>query len=128
MHQVNMHEAKSQLSALVEEVLDGGEVVIARAGKPLDHPRLTVHEHPWKTIGSLIESNQWAERKSGSLSAQPEDDRHGHLAGDLALAAAGREESPLADGAQCRPVEYSVTAAVLHGDRLGRAVGAYQDL
>jgi prevent-host-death family protein len=35
MHQVNMHEAKSQLSALVEEVLAGGEVVIARAGKPL---------------------------------------------------------------------------------------------
>ncbi len=35
MHQVNMHEAKSHLSALVEEVLVGGEVVIARAGKPL---------------------------------------------------------------------------------------------
>jgi len=35
MHQVNMHEAKSQLSALVEEVLAGGEVIIARAGKPL---------------------------------------------------------------------------------------------
>ncbi len=35
MHQVNMHEAKSNLSALVEEVLEGGEVVIARAGKPL---------------------------------------------------------------------------------------------
>ncbi len=35
MHQVNMHEAKSQLSALVEEVLAGGEVVIAKSGKPL---------------------------------------------------------------------------------------------
>jgi prevent-host-death family protein len=35
MHQVNMHEAKSQLSSLVDEVLSGGEVVIARAGKPL---------------------------------------------------------------------------------------------
>lgn len=35
MRQVNMHEAKSRLSALVEEVLAGGEVVIARAGKPL---------------------------------------------------------------------------------------------
>lgn len=35
MRQVNMHEAKSHLSALVEEVLAGGEVVIARAGKPL---------------------------------------------------------------------------------------------
>ena len=35
MQQVNMHEAKSQLSALVEEVLAGGEVVIAKAGKPV---------------------------------------------------------------------------------------------
>ena len=35
MHQVNMHEAKSQLSALVDEALAGGEVIIARAGKPL---------------------------------------------------------------------------------------------
>jgi len=35
MHQVNMHEAKSNLSALIEEVLSGGEVIIARAGKPL---------------------------------------------------------------------------------------------
>lgn len=35
MQQVNMHEAKSQLSALVDEVLAGGEVVIAKAGKPV---------------------------------------------------------------------------------------------
>jgi prevent-host-death family protein len=32
---VNMHEAKSQLSALVEAVNGGEEVVIARAGKPV---------------------------------------------------------------------------------------------
>ena len=35
MHQVNMHQAKSQLSKLVEEVQAGAEVVIARAGKPV---------------------------------------------------------------------------------------------
>lgn len=35
MHTVNMHEAKSTLSALVEEVLAGEEVIIAKAGKPL---------------------------------------------------------------------------------------------
>jgi prevent-host-death family protein len=35
MRQVNMHEARSQLSTLVGEVLAGGEVVIARAGKPI---------------------------------------------------------------------------------------------
>jgi prevent-host-death family protein len=35
MHTVNLHEAKTQLSALVEEVLKGEEVIIARAGKPV---------------------------------------------------------------------------------------------
>jgi prevent-host-death family protein len=33
--QVNMHEAKTHLSRLVERALQGEEVVIARAGKPL---------------------------------------------------------------------------------------------
>jgi antitoxin (DNA-binding transcriptional repressor) of toxin-antitoxin stability system len=32
--QVNMHEAKSQLSALAEKVLEGERVIIAKAGKP----------------------------------------------------------------------------------------------
>jgi antitoxin (DNA-binding transcriptional repressor) of toxin-antitoxin stability system len=41
-HQVNMHEAKSQLSRLGERVWRGETVVIARAGKPwLD---LTAHK------------------------------------------------------------------------------------
>jgi prevent-host-death family protein len=31
----NIHEAKSQLSKLVERALEGEEVVIARAGKPM---------------------------------------------------------------------------------------------
>jgi prevent-host-death family protein len=32
---VNMHEAKSTLSRLVEKVSEGEEVVIAKAGKPV---------------------------------------------------------------------------------------------
>lgn len=32
---VNMHEAKSNLSALIGRVLDGEQVTIARAGTPL---------------------------------------------------------------------------------------------
>ena len=32
--QVNMHEAKSKLSALAEKVWEGETVVIAKAGKP----------------------------------------------------------------------------------------------
>ena len=35
MKQVNMHQAKTHLSRLVEEVSQGGEVVIAKAGKPV---------------------------------------------------------------------------------------------
>lgn len=35
MHRVNMHEAKTKLSALVEAALRGEEVIIAKAGKPL---------------------------------------------------------------------------------------------
>jgi len=35
MHQVNMHEAKSQLSKLVDEVQAGEEVIIAKSGKPV---------------------------------------------------------------------------------------------
>jgi prevent-host-death family protein len=31
----NLHEAKSQLSKLVEQALAGEEVIIARAGKPM---------------------------------------------------------------------------------------------
>lgn len=32
---VNVHEAKTHLSRLLQEVAEGGEVVIARAGKPV---------------------------------------------------------------------------------------------
>ena len=44
MKSYNMHEAKSQLSKLVEQALSGEETIIARAGKavvkliPCDHP------------------------------------------------------------------------------------------
>ena len=34
MTQVNIHDAKTRLSELIAEVENGGEVVIARAGKP----------------------------------------------------------------------------------------------
>ncbi len=40
MTQFNMHEAKTNLSSLVERALAGEEIWIARAGKPL--VRLTV--------------------------------------------------------------------------------------
>lgn len=44
--QVNMHEAKSQLSKLGRLAWEGEEVVIARAGKP--YLRLTPYREPRK--------------------------------------------------------------------------------
>ena len=41
LRQVNVHEAKTHLSRLLEEVEGGGEVIIARAGKPV--ARLVPH-------------------------------------------------------------------------------------
>lgn len=35
MKQVNIHEAKTNLSALIEEVQAGAEIIIAKAGKPV---------------------------------------------------------------------------------------------
>ena len=35
MHTVNIHEAKTNLSRLLEEVAAGQEVIIAKAGKPM---------------------------------------------------------------------------------------------
>jgi prevent-host-death family protein len=35
METVNIHQAKTQLSRLIEEVSEGKEVTIARAGKPV---------------------------------------------------------------------------------------------
>lgn len=41
---INIHEAKTQFSKLVETVLQGGNVTIARAGKPV--ARLVPIEEP----------------------------------------------------------------------------------
>lgn len=35
MHTVNIHEAKTHLSKLLEEVSNGQEIVIAKSGKPM---------------------------------------------------------------------------------------------
>ncbi len=35
MRQINIHEAKTHLSELVEEVARGEEIIIAKAGKPM---------------------------------------------------------------------------------------------
>jgi len=49
--QVNMHEAKTQLSALVERVLAGEQVTIARAGTPVVD--LVIHHGASPVFGLL---------------------------------------------------------------------------
>jgi prevent-host-death family protein len=53
MHATNISEAKAQLSALVEKVLAGQEVIIGKAGKPV--ARLVQYKH------------QESDRKPGAL-------------------------------------------------------------
>ena len=56
MPTVNMHEAKSQLSALVEAVMAGEEVIIARAGRPV--ARLV----PFEPAGKPRKPGRWEGR------------------------------------------------------------------
>ena len=49
--QVNMYEAKTQLSKLVERAANGEEIIIAKAGKPV--ARLTTLSQPKRQPGSM---------------------------------------------------------------------------
>lgn len=49
MVQFNVHEAKTQLSRLIEAALAGETVTIARAGKPVVD--LVAHQEPKVTVG-----------------------------------------------------------------------------
>jgi prevent-host-death family protein len=51
MHTVNIHEAKTHLSRLLEEVAAGGEVVIARAGRPVARLVPYRHARPQRSFG-----------------------------------------------------------------------------
>lgn len=53
MWQVNVHEAKSQLSRLIEQVLAGEQVTIARAGKPVVD--LVIH----RTVDVHLGADAW---------------------------------------------------------------------
>lgn len=59
MSTVNVHEAKTGLSALLASVEHGGEVVIARHGKPV--ARLVAYSAPEKRVrGSWGDLPGWA--------------------------------------------------------------------
>jgi len=51
MRQVNIHEAKTQLSRLIQEALNGTEVIIARDNKPLVRLQVLPEARPERRIG-----------------------------------------------------------------------------
>jgi prevent-host-death family protein len=71
----NMHDAKSNLSKLIEQVLAGESVTIARAGKPLVD--LTKHEPPKKfelgSLSHLIQYNMTDEQEKAFFAPEPWD-------------------------------------------------------
>ena len=60
---VNIYEAKTQLSKLVDLAASGTDVVIARAGKPV--ARLTaLKEEKRPLVYGLLEGEGWIDRKA----------------------------------------------------------------
>ena len=62
---VNVHEAKTHLSRLLERVLQGEEIIIARAGTPVARltalPPTTAGRKPGTAIGKVTYSDDFAE-------------------------------------------------------------------
>lgn len=54
MYQINFHEAKTQLSRLVDEAASGEEIIIAKAGKPVARlVPLAANESKTRTLGGM---------------------------------------------------------------------------
>jgi prevent-host-death family protein len=51
--QFNIHEAKTRLSQIIEQVEAGGDAVIARAGKPIVRLVLVEEQPPRRVLGRL---------------------------------------------------------------------------
>ncbi len=58
MRQVNIHEAKTHLSQLVEEAARGDEIIIAKAGKPVAR-LVAVNGHLTPRPRGLLKGKIW---------------------------------------------------------------------
>lgn len=54
MLQVNVHQAKTNLSKLIQKVVDGEEVIIAKGNRPIVKLVLLKHGAPNRQLGSAI--------------------------------------------------------------------------
>jgi prevent-host-death family protein len=52
MHQVNIHEAKTHLSKLIQEVTSGEEVIIAKGNKPIAKLVALNTQKPQRQLGT----------------------------------------------------------------------------
>ena len=55
---VNIHEAKTHLSRLLEKVSQGEEVVIAKSGRPVAR-LVPVMERPWRRLPGSAKGTLW---------------------------------------------------------------------
>jgi prevent-host-death family protein len=58
MRQVNIHEAKTHLSRLVEDAARGDEIVIAKAGKPIAR-LVAIHADTTPRPRGLLKDKLW---------------------------------------------------------------------
>ena len=79
---INIQAAKTHLSRLVEEVLEGADVVLAKAGKPL------VRLVPYKAVKTPRVGGQFAGRISASEDCWAPDE---FIFGDAPLVAPAKE-------------------------------------
>ena len=52
MHQVNIHEAKTHLSKLIQEVIAGEDVIIAKGNKPVAKLVALHNQTPQRRLGT----------------------------------------------------------------------------
>ena len=52
MTTLNIHAAKTHFSRLIDDVVEGGEVVIAKAGKPVDR-LVPIEKHAKRKVGLI---------------------------------------------------------------------------
>ena len=71
--QFNIHEAKSRLSRLIEQVEARGEVVIARAGKPVVRLVLVGEAPPRRVLGRLAGRFSLPDEPAPPIPETPED-------------------------------------------------------
>lgn len=71
--QFNIHEAKSNLSRLIEQVEAGGEAVIARAGKPVVRLVRVGEVPPRRVLGRLEGRFNLPDEQSPPIPETPDD-------------------------------------------------------